>query len=587
MSTFFSNHLQRLVIGLVWLALLQHSVTALAQTPEILPQGSARLIVLTDMGADPDDEESLVRLLTYANEIDIEALIATTSRHQPDRVYRQFIDARIDAYEQVLPNLRRHASNWPSAQDLRQRIFASTTRYGLQGVGENQDTDASRAIIEIVDRHDPRPVWVSVWGGAKDLAQALWRVRQSRSEDEVRIFVSKLRVYSISDQDDAGPWARQSFPELFWITSIHGFTQYALATWTAISSPLPGADNSLITQDWLLDNIRTRGPLGATYTRPMYISEGDTPSFLNLIPNGLNVPERPNWGGWGGRYEKITDFLGLWSDAQDNVIGVDGRSYQGNHETLWRWRPAYQHDFAHRISWSVTDDYSVANHPPQLVLNDHTGSAPLFLTVCPGDQITLSAEGSSDPDGDDLDISWWIYREATGLWSPAVDLVADGWQAKLSVPSWRHPYKMPLPDDFLLHVILEVSDQDKQPLTRYRRAIVRVPTDGGQRYGLACTAITMTERGDVTRFNGGVVSDRGVMSTSESSISELLNHEGAVTILRELMPALLQKLSGVPAIQGMSLRALQSFEPDLSDALLDQIDSDLEALRLDDESPTT
>ena len=41
-----------------------------------------RLIVLTDIEADPDDSQSLVRLLLYANQIDIEGIVATTSTHQ-------------------------------------------------------------------------------------------------------------------------------------------------------------------------------------------------------------------------------------------------------------------------------------------------------------------------------------------------------------------------------------------------------------------------------------------------------------------------------------------------------------------------
>ena len=38
-----------------------------------------RLFVLTDMGNEPDDSQSMVRLLTYSNKVDIEGLVATTS----------------------------------------------------------------------------------------------------------------------------------------------------------------------------------------------------------------------------------------------------------------------------------------------------------------------------------------------------------------------------------------------------------------------------------------------------------------------------------------------------------------------------
>jgi len=138
---------------------------------------------------------------------------------------------------------------------LLQRVKSGRPEYGMSGVAAQKDTDASRLIIEAVDRADPRPVWLTLWGGATDLAQALWTVRATRSADAVASFVSKLRVYSISDQDDAGPWIRATFPSVFWIVSAHAFGQYRLATWTGISAREPGAnpddpDGNKLTYHW-------------------------------------------------------------------------------------------------------------------------------------------------------------------------------------------------------------------------------------------------------------------------------------------------------------------------------------------------
>lgn len=264
------------------------------------PESRNRLIVLTDIGNEPDDSESMVRLLLYSNDIDIEGLIATTSRHHPKDPRVELITRRLDAYGQVLANLRKHDRRYPDVEKLRSRTMSGSPVYGMEGVGRGKETAASRLIIAAVDSPDPRPVWVAAWGGAADLAQALWTVRDKRSPREVKRFVSKLRVYTISDQDDAGPWARAYFPELFWVTSVHAFTNYQLSTWTGMSSPQPGADQTPVSRDWLSTNIRSKGPLGALYPPPAYIMEGDTPSFLSLIPNGLNHPDRPDWGGWGG-----------------------------------------------------------------------------------------------------------------------------------------------------------------------------------------------------------------------------------------------------------------------------------------------
>ena len=139
--------------------------------------------------------------------------------------------------------------------------------------------------------------------------------------------------------------------------------------------------------------------------------EGDTPSFLGLVNNGLNNPEHPNYGGWGGRYELYIppfkkymyepETRPIWTNTQDEVYSeITERHHTSHHATIWRWREAYQHDFAARIDWSNTPNYKDANHPPVAKL-DH----PNEIQVKSGETVTLSAAGSSDPDGDELMLS--------------------------------------------------------------------------------------------------------------------------------------------------------------------------------------
>jgi hypothetical protein len=67
---------------------------------------------------------------------------------------------------------------------------------------------------------------------------------------------------------------------------------------------MPGSNKEVVSNEWLANNIQQgHGPLGAAYPDVAYGMEGDTPSFLSLISNGLNDPEHPDYGGWGGRYE--------------------------------------------------------------------------------------------------------------------------------------------------------------------------------------------------------------------------------------------------------------------------------------------
>ena len=134
-----------------------------------------RVMMLTDIGSDPDAMESMVRFLLYTNEFDVEGLLAVTSRHLRDAVHPEQIAMRVRAYGEVLPNLRAHAKGYPEEKFLRDRIKSGRPEFGMAGVGRGKDSEASEWIVAAVDKPDPRPVWSSLWGGAVDLAQALWK----------------------------------------------------------------------------------------------------------------------------------------------------------------------------------------------------------------------------------------------------------------------------------------------------------------------------------------------------------------------------------------------------------------------------
>ncbi|HSH96279.1 MAG TPA: DUF1593 domain-containing protein, partial [Roseimicrobium sp.] len=266
-----------------------------------------RLIVLSDIEADPDDSQSLVRLLLYANQIDIEGIVATTSTHQKSRIAPESMHAIIDAYGFVQPNLSKHEPGFPKVGALKAVVRSGSQLYGMQGVGDGKDSPGSDAIIKALGKNDARPLWVAVWGGANTLAQALYRIGHDRTPEQASRLISKLRVYTISDQDDSGFWIRTEFPELFYIVSPGG---YGNGTWTGIHTIEPGFDSTEVSNNWIAAHIQQgHGPLGAMYPDVSFGMEGDTPSFLSLIPNGLNAPEHPDWGGWGGRYELYTPAL--------------------------------------------------------------------------------------------------------------------------------------------------------------------------------------------------------------------------------------------------------------------------------------
>jgi hypothetical protein len=463
------------------------SVMAIVFTSAIASEKN-RVFVLTDIENEPDDAMSMVRFLVYANQFDIEGLAATTSIHQQKKVAPQRIFEIVEAYGKIRDNLEKHEAGFPTLEFVKSRITEGLPEYGLLAVGEGKDSPASELLIKSVDKNDPRPIWVTVWGGPNVLAQALWKVKKTRSKEELSRFVAKLRVYTISDQDDSGPWLRKEFPDLFYIVSP-GFNSggaYHVATWSGISGDnfhgrFAGADFTTVTNEWLDKNIRKKGVLGALYPQWEYLMEGDTPSFLNLINNGLSNPEHPEWGGWGGRYELYTPRMQkwhlypesrpIWSDAIDEVFGSDGKWHSGNHETIWRWREAFQNDFAARMDWTILPP-DKANHPP-VVKIDHEKS----LVAKPGERINLSAKNCSDPDGDALSYKWFCYAEAGTFpvssatsGQPIEIKNFDQQEAWFMVPTSR---VMP-PGTGTIHIVLAVTDHGSPRLTRYQRIIVTV-----------------------------------------------------------------------------------------------------------------
>jgi hypothetical protein len=388
----------------------------------------ARVLVLTDIANEPDDQMSMVRLLVYANEFDIEGLVAGTSTWMRNTVRPDVIQRVIDAYEQVQPTLATHAPGFPAANALRAVVATGQPGYGMAAVGTDKVSPGADRIIHAVDRADPRPLWVLAWGGANTLAQALLRVRETRPAEQVQAFVSKLRVYAISDQDDAGPWIRREFPTLAYIAmpSTPDGEQYAQATWTGISGDrfyrnADGADFTTFTTEWVNAAIRSKGPLGKLYIYPCCIHEGDTPSFLGLVNNGLASAMSPSYGGWGGRYvwrQYYGESRPSWTQggdsfpgkdsSRDTVTGIDGKPHTSDQATIWRWRTAFQHDFAARMDWTIRD-VAHANHNPTIVINGQPGKAPLEFDARVGAPITLDATGTTDPDRQSLRYNWFFY----------------------------------------------------------------------------------------------------------------------------------------------------------------------------------
>ncbi len=419
-------------------------------------QGRPRLFVLSDIGNEPDDQMSLTRLLLYSNEVDIEGLVATTSTWQKDKVCPEIMARVLSNYGKIRSNLTKHSASFPTLDYLSWLVRAGQPAYGMAAVGRDKLTPGAQLLIDAVDRNDPRPLYISIWGGANTLAQALWHVRDTRSSEELKAFVGKLRIYAISDQDDSGAWMRREFRDLVYVVSpsSEDGEEYSSATWTGISGDkfyrnAPGADFSTVSNKWLDDHVRSKGFLGETYPYYIFIMEGDTPAFFSLLNNGLASYRNPGWGGWGGRYifrQPSGEAQPIWTqggdcfpgkpNSRDTVVGVDGKSYTSDQATIWRWRKAFQHDFAARMDWTI-NEFGGANHNPIAVVNGDKTKDPIFVKARIGRPVTLSAIGSEDPDGHILAYDWFHYQEAASAISRPVsaeEIIGERGEDQLDAP---------------------------------------------------------------------------------------------------------------------------------------------------------
>jgi hypothetical protein len=455
-----------------------------------------RLIVLTDIGGDPDDMQSMRRLMLYANEFEIVGLIASASG-TPGEVGRavtrpELIGEIIDDYETVVANLRRHAEGYPDPNALRAVVRGGDPERGVSNIGEGRSTEGSELIAGAIEQAD-RPLHVAIWGGAHDLAQALFDLRDRHPSDRLRQMLERLRVYAIADQDKwgdttqgTGEWIREHFPQLRYVESgPPGSDRFAAAFRGMYQNDSKGGGEPvvpLVTDEeakldqleWVEQNVRSgHGELGEGYPivgqnpgssrNTRGVKEGDTPSWFFALPNGLSDPGEPTFGGWGGRFRH--DSGGHFVDAEDEH--PSGESFAGLRQkwTIARWRKAYQHDFAARMDWCVSDP-DRANHAPVPVIDGEAGRGFVVREAGPGSTVTLDASGSTDPDDDAIAFRWWIYHEPTDLDATASTTGEHAPKAEVRIPDGA--------TSGTVHVILEVEDDGEPALVGYRRVLVRV-----------------------------------------------------------------------------------------------------------------
>jgi len=433
----------------------------------------------------------------------------------------RFMEDAVDAYALVYPNLKVHSEGYPSPEELRSKIFGGNVEFP----GDmSKDSPGSNRIKSLILDDKPGKLYLLSGAGQSTIGRALKSIeddfRHTDQWDHIyRRICNKVIIFAFGDQDGVYPgYIAPQWPDIEYRDVQSNMWGY-------------GAYQSVLTQDahylsaaWTRENVSGVGPLGALYRvwgdgkrmhkaditdffghsgltveqleqlgyfvwykylgqelgeAGSWISEGDTPVYLNLLNNGLDAHLDASYGGWGGR-----------NGPDVEPDGKTSRNY-----AVARWFGAAQRDFAARLRWSVTPRYEEANHAPvvELISPEHNP-----MTVRPGQTVILKAR-VSDPDGDHVEGRWWRYYEAD-TYPGDVELKSDSGKQDSAVHKYAYPIDIPEPgsaelchlvqsdrviscelkiphdaaDGQTLHLILEASDLGTPKLTSYRRVVLTV-----------------------------------------------------------------------------------------------------------------
>lgn len=418
----------------------------------------------------------------------------------------RFIHDAVEAYAKVYPNLKVHNPDYPAPDELKAKI-----RYGnIEFDGEfAKDSPGSDLIKSLMLDNKPGPLFITAWGGQSTIARALKAIQEQYEHttdwEAIRKKISrKVILLPSGDQDDTyALYIKPHWPDL-------EYRQFRAGPNYGYGAQLRAKreDSLYLTPSWMRENVSGRGPLGALYrvwgdgkqmvkgdildyfglsgatndelrkkgyvvwmpVQPpgSWLGEGDNPTFMNMLGNGLRAHEVRS-GGWGGRQaggEEQRNFSFQPADTSARAMAARlsaANDPSSNHENglpYPNFFPAAQRDFAARLKWSVTPAYAKANHEPLVRIE-----GPLSVAATAGEKIRLNG-AVSDPDGDAVSVRWWQFRVGSYLREVAI-----------SNPTSRQT-EVVIPNDAAagqtIHLILEATDAGTPALTRYQRVVITV-----------------------------------------------------------------------------------------------------------------
>lgn len=470
-----------------------------------------RTIVTTD--GEIDDVDSYIRMLLYANEFNIEGLIYSSSmwHYKGDgkgtkftsemdmtkKIYGEktelrwvgttWMNALIDAYEKVYPNLVKHDKAFPSASKLRSVIKVGNIDF--EGEMEKV-TEGSEFIKNKLLGNNNEPIYLQAWGGSNTIARALKSIEEEykNKPNWGKIYQSvskKAIIYIIMDQDAVyEKYIAKNWPDITILMNKWQFGAWAYNWKKQVPQPFQYTLEGKFMSDEIINN---HGPLTKMYysygdgqkqagddehihgeitkikngqwgsfNQYDFLSEGDSPAYFHLIDVGLGNLTKPEFGGWGGRFIKE-------KNNKYTTVGVaDFNFYTSKLDNDFpqsRWIEAMQLDFAARADWCIKD-FKNANHAPKITVKEGKN-----INVKAGQNVKLTAL-ATDPDGNKVNIKFWQYQEV-GTSKEKVEITSKGNIVQIQIPQ-----NAKSGDTF--HIIVEGKDDGLPSLTRYGRVVLRV-----------------------------------------------------------------------------------------------------------------
>jgi hypothetical protein len=309
---------------IVWI-----SGCAIAEKDNPLP----RIIVSTDIGgSDPDDYQSMIHLLVYSDQFNIEGIISSP----PHQGRKKHIEEVLNAYEMDYENLLHHSKEFPSPDYLR-----TITKQGAidpQAGGLPRElSEGAKWVIKKAHEQSDRPLYVLVWGSITDVAQAIC------ADPGIK---EQIRIYSIGSWNTVqDPLARDYLyhhhPDLWWIENNTTFRGMYMGGYS---------EDSYGNLSFVEHHVKDYGELGKLFwEKKGEIKMGDTPSVLYFLDGDINDPAGESWG---GSFQKTSHGASYWTDIKEDSLIENGKY---GAKTVNRFRQEYLTDWASRMTWTVSD----------------------------------------------------------------------------------------------------------------------------------------------------------------------------------------------------------------------------------------